>query len=137
MRHLIKILVITLILISVRIYGNLGLHDVVSSAEITECVRESSGEIIGHRNADNDYTCWNCPELLSAQGYFNEGRENIPITKLRTSVRSTSHSSSSFYHTGKLVDVRFGIEFFSRAGLFPSGRYTFSHHLISLRKMRL
>lgn len=87
--------------------------------------------------SEGGYNDWNVPEIFSSQVLFSAGRISTPGAKVRTTGRHSGAGRSSFLKSGKISSVHQAVTFTENTGLYPSGCTSFSHHLISLRKMRL
>lgn len=83
------------------------------------------------------YNDWNLPELSSGQMQFQGGRVRTQGARVRSSDGNSGCGQSSFLKSGKVSSIRKALSFIAGTGLYPSGFSSFSHHLISLRKMRL
>lgn len=86
---------------------------------------------------EGGYNDWNLPEISSSQVLFSAGRISTPGAKVRTTGGHSGADRSSFLKLGKISSVHQAVTFTENTGLYPSGYTSFSHHLISLRKMRL
>ena len=87
--------------------------------------------------SEGGYNDWNLPEISSSQVLFSAGRISTPGAKVRTTGGYSGADRSSFLKSGKISSVHQAVAFTENTGLYPSGYTSFSHHLISLRKMRL
>lgn len=91
--------------------------------------------------ADDDgwcYTDWNTLSLSDAESLTVSVQipgfgENV---RCQTGQHVQSHLKTSFARGGKVVSIVLALRFHSSTGLYPSGNYSFSHHLASLRKLR-
>lgn len=83
------------------------------------------------------YNDWNLPELSSGQMQFQDGRVRTQGARVRTFDGNSGCGQSSFLKSGKVSSIRKALSFIAGTGLYPSGFSSFSHHFISLRKMRL
>ena len=87
--------------------------------------------------SEGGYNDWNVPEISSSQVIFSAGRISTPGAKVRTTGGHSGADRSSCLKSGKISSVHQAVAFTENTGLYPSGYTSFSHHLISLRKMRL
>lgn len=104
-----------------------------------EAALHSAGGLEGdyRRGGYND---WNLPELSASQGQLTTGRPSEQSSRVNSS--ESQHVTQSWHKTafvkgGRILNIHQALKFIEDAGLFPSGNCSFSHHLISLRKMRL
>lgn len=90
--------------------------------------------------SSSKYVNWNVLEFASAQGEISTGRQSESGSRVRSSEAQTSlpyAQRASFLKGGKIQSLSQSLEFTFSTGLFPSGKYSFSQHLISLGKLRL
>lgn len=119
-----------------------GKYFPVASEDDVPVVSEKSDDYIA--SADNSadcYTDWNEMAYSADDTSISTARCPVTAYRVRVSGQSSSSSynadSSSFLKGGKIESVKKSLAFACFSGLFPTGHYSFSQHLISLRKMRI
>ncbi len=121
---------------SVSVHGSACCDRAAAAFVLSDAVPDA-GSLKQADGSQGDYNGWSVPELSSAQEQFTPVRVYSPGTRVRTSGGRQGFDSSSFLKAGKVSSIRRAITFTTHTGLFPSGYGSFSHHLISLRKIRL
>lgn len=111
-----------------------------SEEELCAVSEENTDFIVSSDNSSDCYTDWN--EMAYSADDTSVSLARCPVVAYRIRVSgnsSSSHSAdnSSFPKCGKVVSLKRALAFACFNGLFPTGRYSFSQHLISLRKMRI
>ncbi len=105
------------------------------------CVSEEVADYIASSdNSEYCYTDWNDMAYSGDDTSISMARCPVVAYRVRVSGQSSSSQnadSSSFLKSGKIESVRKSLSFACYSGLFPTGHYSFSQHLISLRKMRI
>lgn len=112
-------------------------REVIVIEDDTPLAIPDSGFLAQKDCSEGGYNDWNLPEISSSQVLFSAGRISTPGAKVRTTGGHSGADRSSFLKSGKISSVHQAVTFTENTGLYPSGCTSFSHHLISLRKMRL
>ncbi len=119
-----------------------GKSFLVTSDDDAVCVSEGNADYIAASDNSADcYTVWNDMAYSADDTSISTARCPVTAYRVRVSGQSSSSSqnadNSSFLKGGKIESVRKSLAFADYSGLFPTGHYSFSQHLISLRKMRI
>lgn len=74
--------------------------------------------------------------FIAPQNISVPGAPSVQFTKSQSTGARAEAKNVSMHKSGHIVDQHEALHFFTRAGLMPSGHTSFSHHIISLRKLR-
>lgn len=118
-----------------------GKSFLVTSEDDGRCVSAEIADYIASSDNSSDcYTDWNDMAYSGDDTSISMARCPVSAYRVRVSGQSSSSQNadrSSFLKSGKIESVRKSLSFACYSGLFPTGHYSFSQHLISLRKMRI
>ncbi|MGM9743361.1 MAG: hypothetical protein ACI3ZC_09910 [Candidatus Cryptobacteroides sp.] len=74
--------------------------------------------------------------FIAPQNISVPGAPSGQFTRHQSTGARAEARTISMHKSGHIVDQQGALQFFTRAGLMPSGHTSFSHHIISLRKLR-
>lgn len=125
--------------LSILACGNAAEPAVPESPAACGDVSVNAARITSADDERDCYTDWNRMEIAEACCQFSESRPQSSGQRVRSNsfrISSFSGSRAAFCRGGKIVCLRYADGFSYFVGLLPSGFFSVSEYLISLRKMR-